>query len=176
MAVFIPDCDSFRQIFVWCTLHIGLHWWLSGKESACNVGATGEADSIPESERAPGGGHRNPFQYSCMDSPSRISVLNHVLASNVPLIYPYFLEEITSLSHSIVFPLSLHCAFKKAFLSLLGILWISAFSWIYLSFIPLPFMSLLPSAIWKASSDDYFAFLYFFFSFGMVWSLPPVLC
>ena len=40
--------------------------WLSSKESACNVG---DAGLIPESERAPGGGHGNPLQYSCLENP-----------------------------------------------------------------------------------------------------------
>ena len=53
-----------------------------------------------------------------------------------------FLEEISSLSHSVVF-LYLHWSLRKAFLSLLAILWNSAFRWVYLSFPPLPFTSLL---------------------------------
>ena len=48
-------------------------------------------------------------------------------------------------------------------------------SWVYLSLSPLPFASLLFSAICKASSDNHFAFLHFFF-LGMVWSLPLVQC
>ena len=39
------------------------------------------------------------------------------------------------------------------------ILWNSAFRWIYFSFSPLPFISLLFSAICKTSSDNNFAFL-----------------
>ena len=39
-------------------------------------------------------------------------------------------------------PISLHRS-PKAFLSLLAVLWNSAFRWIYLSFSPLPFTSLL---------------------------------
>ena len=39
--------------------------------------------------------------------------------------------------------------------------------WVYLSFSPLPFTSLLFSALCKASSGNHFAFLYFFF-LGMV--------
>ena len=62
---------------------------------------------------------------------------------------------------------------KKAFLSLLAILWNSAFKWVYLSFSPLCFTSLLFTAICKASSDSHFAFLHFFFM-GMV--LIPVSC
>ena len=65
------------------------------------------------------------------------------------------------------FPVSLHCSLKNAFLSLLAFLWSSAFSWVYLSLSPLPFISLLSSATCKASSDNHFAFLHFFF-LGMV--------
>ena len=84
-----------------------------------------------------------------------------------------FLEE------NLVFPILLfssvswHCSLKKAFLkkkkkkkeaflSLLSILWNSAFSWICLSLSSLPFASLPFSAIFKASSDNHFAFLHFF--------------
>ena len=37
-----------------------------GKSSACDVGDPG---SIPGSERSPGGGNGNPFQYSCLENP-----------------------------------------------------------------------------------------------------------
>ena len=63
--------------------------------------------------------------------------------------------------------ISLHWSLKKAFLSLLAVLWNSAFRWVYLSFSPLPLASLLFSAICKAFSDNHFAFLHFFF-LGMV--------
>ena len=56
---------------------------------------------------------------------------------------------------------------RKAFLSLLAILWNSVFKWVSLSFSPLLFTSLLFVAIYKASSDNHFAFLHFFF-LGMV--------
>ena len=55
---------------------------------------------------------------------------------------PNFLEEIASLSHSIVF-----LYFFALFLSLLAILWNSAFSWGYLSFSPLPFGSLFSAIV-----------------------------
>ena len=45
-------------------------------------------------------------------------------------------------------------------LSLLAILWNSAFKWVYLSFSPLPFASLLFIAMCKASSDNHLAFLH----------------
>ena len=41
----------------------GLLWWLSGKELA------GDAGSVPELVRTPGGGHSNPLQYSCLGDP-----------------------------------------------------------------------------------------------------------
>ena len=40
-----------------------------GKESSCNAGDTGDADSIPESGRSPGEGNGNPLQYSCLENP-----------------------------------------------------------------------------------------------------------
>ena len=59
--------------------------------------------------------------------------------------------------------------------SLLAILWNSTFKWVYLSFPPLPLASVLFTAICKASSDNHFAFLHFFF-LEMSWPLPPVQC
>ena len=82
-----------------------------------------------------------------------------------------FLEE------SLVFPIllfssiSLHRSLRKAFLFLLAILCNSAFKWVYLSFSPLLFASLLFTTICKASSNSHFTFLHFFF-FRMV--LIPV--
>ena len=80
----------------------------------------------------------------------------------------HILEEISSLYQSIVF-LYLFALITEGgfFKSLLAVLWNSAFIWVCLSFSPLPLASLLFSAICKASSDNHFAFLYFFF-LGMV--------
>ena len=73
----------------------------------------------------------------------------------------YFLESLvfTILLFSSI---SLHCSLRKT-LSPLAILWNSAFKWAYLYFSLLSFTSLLFSAICKASSDNHFAFLHFFF-------------
>ena len=54
--------------------------------------------------------------------------------------------------------ISLHWSLRKAFLSFLVILWNSAFKWVYLSFSPFLFTSLLFTAICKGSSDNHFAF------------------
>ena len=85
-----------------------------------------------------------------------------IFAWNVPLVSLIFLKR------SLVFPIqlvsstSLYWSLRNAFLSLLGILWNSAFRWIYFSFSPLPFTSLLFSAVCRASSDNHTAFFAFF--------------
>ena len=77
------------------------------------------------------------------------------------------------LKRSLVFPILffssiyLHWLLKNAFLSLLAILWNSAFRCLYLSFSPLLFAFLLFTAVCKASPDSHFGFLHFF-SMGMV--------
>ena len=99
-----------------------------------------------------------------------LSFIEPIFAWNVPLVSLIFLMR------SPVFPIllfsstSLHWSLRKTFLSLLAIIWNSAFKWVYLSFSPLLFTSLLFTAICKASSDSHFAFLHFFF-LGMV-SIP----
>ena len=40
-----------------------------GKESACNAGDTGDADSIPGLGRSPGEGNGYPHQYLCLGNP-----------------------------------------------------------------------------------------------------------
>ena len=73
-----------------------------------------------------------------------------------------FLEEISSLSHYVVvLYFFVLIAEEGLFLSLLAILWNSAFRCLYLSFSPLLFASLFLTAICKASSDSHFAFLHF---------------
>ena len=86
--------------------------------------------------------------------------------------WTFSLIALIFLKRSLVFPIllfpsiSLHWSNKMALLCLLVIFWNSAFSWVYLSFFPLLFISLLLSPICKASSDSHFA-LHFFFG-GMV--------
>ena len=102
-----------------------------------------------------------------------LSFIEPIFAWNVPLLSLIFLKR------SLVFPfllfssISLHWSLRKAFLSHLALLWNSAFRWEYLSFSPLLFTSLLLIAICKASSDNHFAFLHFFF-LGVV--LIPTSC
>ena len=55
-------------------LQWGTDWWesggfaVSGKEPACNAGAVRDVGSIPALGRSSGGGHGNPFQYSCLEN------------------------------------------------------------------------------------------------------------
>ena len=102
-----------------------------------------------------------------------LSFIVHIFVWHVPLVSLIFFQR------SLVFPLvlfssiCLHWSLRKAFLSLLAILWNSVVKWVYLYFSPLPLASLLFSAINKASSANHFAFLHLFF-LGMV--LIPVSC
>ena len=89
-----------------------------------------------------------------------LSFIEPIFPWNAPLVSLMFLKR------SIVFPIllfsfiSLHWSLKKAFLSLLSILWNYASKWVYLSFSALPFMPLLFIAICKASSNNYFTLLF----------------
>ena len=92
-----------------------------------------------------------------------LSFIKSIFAWNVPLISLIFLKR------SLIFPIllfssiSLHLFLRKAFLSLLSILWKSAFKWEYLCLSPLLFSSLLFTAIYKASLGSNFAFFPFIF-------------
>ena len=95
-----------------------------------------------------------------------LSFIEPIFAWNVSLVSLIFLKR------SLVFPIllftsiSFHWSLRKP-LSLLAILWNSAFKQVYLSFSPLLFASLLFTAICKVSSNNHFAFLHFF-CLGMV--------
>ena len=90
-----------------------------------------------------------------------------LFAWNIPCDICNFLEEVAILSHSIFSLYFFALITEEAFLSLLVILWNSAFRWVYLSFSPLPFTSILCSLICKASSDNHFAFFSFFHRNGL---------
>ena len=47
----------------------GFPWWLSGKESTYDAGATEDVGLIPGLARTPRGGHGNPLQYSFLENP-----------------------------------------------------------------------------------------------------------
>ena len=96
-----------------------------------------------------------------------LSFIKPIFAWNVPLVSLIFLKRSQVFPILLFSSISLHWSLSKALLSLLAILWNSAFKWVYLSYSPLPLASLLSSAMCKAYSDNHFAFLHFFFM-GMV--------
>ena len=72
-----------------------------------------------------------------------LSFIVPIFAWNVPLLSPILLK-ISLVFHILLFSsISLHWSLRKAFLSLLAILWNSALRCSYLSFSPLHFASLL---------------------------------
>ena len=122
------------------------------------------------------------FLYSChlflissasVRSVSFLSFIKPIFAWNLPLISLIFLKRSLVFPILLFYSISSHWSLRKAFLSLLAILWNYAFRWEYLCLSPLLYASLLFTAICKASSDNHFAFLHFF-SMGMV--LIPVSC
>ena len=89
-----------------------------------------------------------------------LSFIVPIFAWNVPLVSLIFLKRSLVFPILLFYSISLHWSLRKAFLSLLSILWNSTFKWVYLSFSPLLFASLLYTAICKASSESLFAFLF----------------
>ena len=95
-----------------------------------------------------------------------LSFIVPIFGWKAPLMFPIFLKR--SLLPLLLFSSFIkHCLLKKASLSSLAVLWNSVFNWMHVSLFPLLFASLRSSAICKASLDNHFAFLLFFF-FGMV--------
>ena len=103
-----------------------------------------------------------------------LSFIEPIFAWNVPLVSLIYLKR------SLVFPIllfssiSLQWSLRKAFFSLLAILWNSAFKWEYLSFSPLLFTFLF-TAIRKALQAAILLFCVSF-AWGWSWSLSPVQC
>ena len=115
------------------------------------------------------------ISYASIRSLLFLSFIVPMFAWNVSLVSLILLKRSLVFSILLFSSISLHWSLRKAFLSLLAILWNCAFKWVCLSFYPLPFASLLFSAIFKISSDNHFAFLCFFFM-GVVFITPPVQC
>ena len=69
------------------------------------------------------------------------------LTWNVPFVSLIFFKRFLVFPILLFCSISLHQSLRKDFLSLLGILWNSSFRWIYFSFPPLLFTSLLFSAM-----------------------------
>ena len=97
--------------------------------------------------------------FSSVRSIPFLSFIVPIFAWNVPSISLIFLKRSLVFCILLFSSISLHYWLKKAFLSLLAILWNSAYRWVYLSLSPLPFASLF-SAVCKSFSDNHFAFLH----------------
>ena len=112
------------------------------------------------------------FVYSChifFVSSASVSSIQFMLfilpiyAWNVPLVSLIFLQRSLAFPIPLFSSIYLHWSLRKAFLSLLAILWNSAFIYLYLSFSPLPLTCLLFATICKTSWGNHFSFLCFFF-------------
>ena len=104
-----------------------------------------------------------------------LSFIEPIFAWNVPWISLIFLKRSLVFPILLFFSIFLHWSLKKAFLSLLAILWNSAFRWLYLSFSHLLFASLLFTAICKASQTAILLFCNFF-PWEWSWPLFPAQC
>ena len=87
-----------------------------------------------------------------------------------------FLEEISVFSILLCSSISLHWSLRKAFLSLLAILWNSAFKWVYLSFSFFAFSVLFFSRLFVRPPQTAILPFSISSSCGWFWSLPPVQC
>ena len=96
-----------------------------------------------------------------------LSFIVPIFAWNVPFALN-FLQEISSLSHSVVILYFFALITEEGLLTSPCYSWNSVIRWIYLSFYHLPFTSLLFSAIYKASSDYHFAFMHFFLEMVLI--------
>ena len=72
-----------------------------------------------------------------------LSFIVSIFTWYVPLVSLIFLKRSLVFLILLFSSISLHRSLRRAFLSLHAILWNSAFKWVYLSFSPLPFTSLL---------------------------------
>ena len=102
-----------------------------------------------------------------------LSFIVTIFAWNVPLVSLIFLKRY------LVFPIllffSISWLLRKPSLSLLSILWISAFKWVYLTFI-LCLLHLFFSQLFVRLPQTSIFSIYISFSWGWSWSLPPLQC
>ena len=106
-----------------------------------------------------------PLSWTPLPPPSHLIPLGCPRAPAVSALLHALSLHWSSVLHMVLY--MFQCYFLKSFLFLLAVPWNSVFRWVYLSFSPLLFASLLFSAISQASSDNHFTILHFFFM-GMV--------
>ena len=101
-----------------------------------------------------------------------LSFIVPIFAWNVPLVSLIFLKRLLLFPILLFSSISLHWSLRKVFLSLLAILWNSAFSWVYLFLSPFSFFSQLfvrprQTTIFSCCIS---------FSWGWFRSPPPIQC
>ena len=94
------------------------------------------------------------------------------LCMKLPLVSVIFLKRCLVFHILLFSSISLHCSLRKAFLSLISILWESGFSWVYLSF-PLCLSLLFFSQLFVRPPQITILPCWISFSWGWFWSLPP---
>ena len=104
-----------------------------------------------------------------------MSFIVPILAWNVPLLSPVFLKRSLVFAILLFSSVSLYYSFKKAFFSLLAVLWNSAFSSLYLAVLSYLWLLLIA---WLFVKPPQISTLPFCISFhlGWFWSLLPVRC
>ena len=65
-TITVGKLSHYKLPIVKLSTFLGFPCGSADKESACNVGDLG---LIPGLVRSPGGGHKNPLQYSCLENP-----------------------------------------------------------------------------------------------------------
>ena len=122
--------------------------------------------------------------YSChlflISSASVMSVvflcfIDPIFAWNVPLVALIFLKTFLVFPIVLFSCISFHWSLKKAFLSLLAILWNSAFKWEYPSFSPLLLLPVFSQLFVRSPQTTILPFC-ISSSWGWFWSPPPVQC
>ena len=98
-----------------------------------------------------------------------LSFIVPIFAWKIPLVSLIFLQGSLVFLILLFSSISLHWSLRKAFLSLLAVLWDSAFKWVYLSFSPLPFISLFTAYV-RPLQTTILPFC-ISFSWGWFWSL-----
>ena len=104
-----------------------------------------------------------------------LSIIAPIFAWKFPLVFLIFLKSSLFFPILLFFSISLHWSLRKAFLSLLAVLWNSAFRWIYIFFsFLLCLLLLFFSQLFVRSPQT--PILLFCISFSWEWFWSHVLC
>jgi len=113
--------------------------------------------------------------YFCFSFIPFLSFFVPISAGNVPLVSLIFLKRSLVIFLLLFSSISLHWSLRKSFLSLLAILWNSAFKWVYLSFFHCLLLLFFSQLFVRPPQTTILPFC-ISFSWGWSWSLPLVQC